>query len=103
MIRRVFRQICSLVEERAERGGAHGIIHVDVVQDNHRVVSAELEHGALQRPTRTLCQHASGLHPADQIDDTHVRTLEEDVCDLPGRTCGVTHDIDHTLRDRSMA
>jgi hypothetical protein len=81
---------------------ANGIIHVDVVQDNHRVVSAELEHGALQRPAGTLRQHAGGLYAADEVDDPHVRTLEEDVGDLSSRTGRVTHDIDHTLREASL-
>jgi len=37
-----------------------------------------------------------------RLNDAYVRTLEEDVRNLAGRTCGVTHDIDYTLREAGL-
>jgi hypothetical protein len=62
----------ALVEERAERGRAHRIVHVDVVENDHRVVAAQLHRGALQRLAGALGEHLGGLHAADQIDDAHL-------------------------------
>src|ERR1700677_4479756 len=41
MMRRVFRQNLALVEERAEGCGAHRIIHVDVVENDHGIVATQ--------------------------------------------------------------
>src|SRR4029077_21221869 len=38
-----------LMKEGAKRGGSDSIIHVDIVQDNERIVAAELKNCALER------------------------------------------------------
>jgi len=92
----------ALVEERAERRRADGIVHVHVIQDDHWVVPTELHRGSLERLARALREHPSGLHPTDQVDDANLGTLEEHVSDLGSPTRSMCHDIYDTFGEPSF-
>ena len=92
----------ALVEERTEGRGAHRVVDVDIVENDHRVEAAKLHRRALERFAGALREHLRGLDTADQIDDPHIRALEEDVGDIrrgPGR---VGHDIDDAFRESRL-
>ena len=71
----------ALVEERPEGRHPHGVVDVDVVEDDHRVVAAELEHRALEGPAGPFGEHAGGVDPADEVDDPDLVAGEELVGD----------------------
>src|SRR6202007_3258906 len=59
----------TLMKEGSERRRADCVVHIDVVENNHRVEAAELHHAPLQQPTGALRQPAPGLPSADQVGD----------------------------------
>src|SRR6476469_7487048 len=91
----------SLVEERRERCRAHCILHIDVVQNDHWVISAEFQHSTFQHPPCAFSQHASGLHSPNKVNDAHIRALEENVGDLASSAWSMAHSVDDSLREAS--
>ncbi len=67
----------ALMKEGSERRSADRVVHVDVVEDNHRIETAKLHHGPLQSAPGAFRQHACRLDSADQIDDSNFGTIEE--------------------------
>src|SRR5207237_6758205 len=67
----------ALMKERAKRRRANSVVHVHVVEDDHRIETAELHHGSLQSAPGTFRKHSRSLDSADQIDDPDLGTVEE--------------------------
>ena len=100
------------MKEGTERRAADSIVHVNVVQDNHRIETAKLHHGPLQKAPGAFRQHTCGLNSADQIDDPDFGTIEELVrngargswrmsnnINYPGREPGFLRDLcEHNSR-----
>ena len=84
----------ALMKEGAECRGADRVIHVHVVEDNHRVETAKFQHGALQGTPGAFRQHPCGLDPADQIDDANFGTIEKLVRNGARGSWRVSDDID---------
>src|SRR5439155_15737625 len=85
----------ALMKERAERRGADRVVHVDVVEDDHRIETTKLQHGPLQEASGALRQHARRLDSADQIDDANFGTLEELVRNGARGSRRMSHNIDY--------
>src|SRR5207249_3581767 len=51
----------ALMKEGPERRGADSIVHIDVVENNHRIETAKLHHGPLQKASGAFRQHTCGL------------------------------------------
>jgi hypothetical protein len=83
----------ALVEERPEGCRSHYVVDVDVVEDDHRVVAAEFQDGALEGPPGPLGQHAGGLDTADQVDGPDLIASEKLICDRSGGAGGVWYDV----------
>ncbi len=92
----------ALVEEGPERRSAHGVVHVDIVEDQHRVVATELEHGALERAPGPLREDLRGLDAADQVDDAHFAPAEHLVGDPRRRARRMRYDVDHAGREAGL-
>jgi hypothetical protein len=66
-----------LVQVCAPGAGAHGGVHVNVIEDDERVIAAQLQVRPLQQPSRCLADLASGASRAGERDDTNSRVLNE--------------------------
>jgi hypothetical protein len=66
-----------LVEVRAPGAGAHGCVYVNVIEDDERVVAAQLQVRPLQQPSCRLADLASHRGGAGERDDTNVGMLDE--------------------------
>ena len=65
----------ALMKEGPERRGADRIVHIDVVENDHRIETAKFHHGPLQKAPGTFRQHPCGLDSADQIDDPDLSAM----------------------------
>src|SRR6266851_5184108 len=88
----------DLIKERAERRRADRVVHVDVVEDDHRIETTQLQHGPLQEASGALGQHARRLDSADQIDDANFGTLEELVRNDARGSRRMSNNIDYPCR-----
>ena len=82
----------ALVQVGAERGGVDGVVEVGVGQHDQRVLTAQLEHDALQVPAGGLGELAAGGRRAGEVDPAHVRVLDELVADRRARLAAVVRD-----------
>jgi hypothetical protein len=74
----------ALRKEGSKRRGAHSVVRVHVVEDNHRIETAKFQRGPLQGTPSALRQRPCGLDSADQIDYSNFGTIEELVCNGAG-------------------
>jgi hypothetical protein len=70
----------------------------DVVEDNHRIETAKLHHGPLQKSPGALRQHACGLDSADQIDDPDFGTIEELIRNGARGSWRMSHNVNYPRR-----
>ena len=85
----------ALVQEGAERRRVHRVVEVGVVEDDQRVVAAELEHDALQLPSGRLGEPPSRLRRAREVEAPHRRVLDELVADRRSVAGRVRDDVQH--------
>src|ERR1041385_8503425 len=83
------------MKERPECRSTDRVVHIDIVQDDHGVETAELHYGPLQELSGAFRQQASRFHAADEIDDSDLGTIEELVCDRAGGSRRMSHDVNH--------
>ena len=87
------------MEKRSKRRGADGVIHVHVVEDNHRIEPAKFQHGPLQSPPGTFRQHSRRLDASDQIDDPDFWTIEELVGNGSRGARRMRYNVNHPRRE----
>ena len=92
-------QICPWWRNDAERRRVHGVVEVGVVEDDQRVVAAELEHDALEVAAGSLGELASGLRGAREVDAPDRRVLDELVGDRPRLPGSVRDDVQDASRE----
>src|SRR6188472_2035207 len=66
-----------LVQVCAPGACAHGCVYVNVIEDNERVIAAQLQLCPLQQPSCGLAYLASGASGAGERDDTNIGVLDE--------------------------
>src|SRR5690606_33622110 len=72
----------TLMHERAERCRVHGALDVGVVEDDQRVLAAELEHAALQQRAGLRGELGADGRRAREADAAHRRIRDELVADV---------------------
>ena len=92
----------ALVEERAEGSGVDGVVEIRIVEDDERVVAAELEHDPLEVASGRLGDLPSRVRRAREVDAAHGRMLGELLADRSRLARTVGDDVEHSRREAGL-
>jgi hypothetical protein len=90
------------VEERAEGSGVDGVVEIRVVEDDERVVAAELEHDPLEVASGRLGDLPSRVRRAREVDAAHGRMFGELLADRSRLARTVGDDVEHPRREAGL-